>query len=133
MYDGLQSTLRTNWFYWGELRSGVYAERGTAYDRNLLYNGLNSQSGSSSWSDLYKTIYRANAAIKHIPTSPIGSSVSAPYLGQAYAMRALMYFYAIRVWGGVPKITEPMEDVSSQERYYGRTSVEELKAFILEH
>ena len=105
MYDGLQSTLRTNWFYWGELRSGVYAERGTAYDRNLLYNGLNSQSGSSSWSDLYKTIYRANAAIKHIPTSPIGSSVSAPYLGQAYAMRALMYFYAIRVWGGVPKIT----------------------------
>lgn len=44
MYDGLQSTLRTNWFYWGELRSGVYAERGTAYDRNLLYNGLNSQS-----------------------------------------------------------------------------------------
>ena len=47
-------------------------------------------------------------------------------------MRALMYFYAIRVWGGVPKITEPMEDVSSQERYYGRTSVEELKAFILE-
>ena len=132
MYDGLQSTLRTNWFYWGELRSGVYAERGTAYDRNLLYNGLNSQSGSSSWSDLYKTIYRANAAIKHIPTSPIGSSVSAPYLGQAYAMRALMYFYAIRVWGGVPKITEPMEDVSSQERYYGRTSVEELKAFILE-
>ena len=61
MYDGLQSTLRTNWFYWGELRSGIYAERGTAYDRNLLYNGLNSQSGSSSWSDLYKTIYRANA------------------------------------------------------------------------
>ena len=131
MYDGLQSTLRTNWFYWGELRSGVYAERGTAYDRNLLYNGLNSQSGSSSWSDLYKTIYRANAAITHIPTSPVGSSVSAPYLGQAYAMRALMYFYAIRVWGGVPKITEPMEDVSSQERYYGRTSVEELKTFIL--
>lgn len=70
MYDGLQSTLRTNWFYWGELRSGVYAERGTAYDRNLLYNGLNSQSGSSSWSDLYKTIYRANAAIKHIPHQP---------------------------------------------------------------
>jgi len=131
MYDGLQSTLRTNWLYWGELRSGVYTERGTAYDRNLLYNGLNSQSSSSSWSDLYKTIYRANAAIKHIPTSPVASSVSAIYLGQAYGMRALMYFYAIRVWGGVPKITEPMEDISSQEEYYGRTSVEDLKTFIL--
>lgn len=64
MYDGLQSTLRTNWFYWGELRSGVYAERGTAYDRNLLYNGLNSQ---SAWSDLYKTIYRANALLSIFP------------------------------------------------------------------
>ena len=100
-----------------------------AYDRNLLYNGLNSQSGSSSWSDLYKTIYRANAAIKaYSPPAPIGSSVSAPYLGQAYAMRALMYFYAIRVWGGVYlKSLNPWKMFSSQERYYGRTSVEELK------
>lgn len=131
MYDGLQATLKNNWFYWGELRSGVFVERGTAYDRNLLYNGLTSTHGSSSWSNIYTTIYRANAAIQYIPDAPIGSTVSNPYLAQAHAMRALMYFYAIRIWGDVPKVTEPTEDVSAQERYYNRTSVMDLKDFIL--
>ena len=131
MYNGLQAVLKNNWFYWGELRSGVYRARGTAWDSNLLYNGLTSGSGSSNWNNVYSTIYRANAAIKHIPEMPLGSTTTNVYLGQAYAMRALMYFYAIRVWGDVPMITEPLEDVSSQERYYGRTSIMELKPFIL--
>ena len=37
MYDGLQSTLRTNWFYWGELRSGVYAKSEIADKRCFYY------------------------------------------------------------------------------------------------
>ena len=49
MYDGLQSTLKTNWFDWGELRGGTFAPRGTGWDTNLLYNGLTSTSGTSSW------------------------------------------------------------------------------------
>ena len=131
MYDGLQATLKTGWFDWGELRGGTYAPRGTGWDTNLLYNGLTSSSGSSSWKNLYATIYRANAAIKYIPESPVLETEANPYLAQAYTMRALMYFYAIRVWGAVPKITEPMEDVYSQERYYGRSSIEEIKTLML--
>ena len=132
IYDGLQATLKNNWFYWGELRSGVYKPRGTAYDTNLLYNGLSSSTGSSNWESLYSTIYRTNAAIAHIPGCPVAVTTSNNYLAQAYAMRALMYFYAIRIWGDVPKITEPMEDIANQERYYGRTSVMDLKNFILD-
>ena len=45
MYDGLQATLRTNWFDWGEVRDGAYTARGTAYDTNLLWNALTSGSG----------------------------------------------------------------------------------------
>lgn len=132
MYHGLQSTLRDGWFLWGELRGGTYAPRGTASDFNMLYNGLSSTSGSSSWSSLYATIYRANAAIKHIPECEVSATVSNPYLAQAYTMRALMYFYAIRIWGDVPMITEPMENVSTQERYYGRTSIMEIKKLMLD-
>lgn len=131
MYDGLQATLKTNWFYWGEVRSGVFRPRGTAYNSNLLYNALSSSEASAKWDDLYSTIYRANAAIRHIPGSPVATTTSNGYLAQAYAMRALMYFYAIRVWGDVPKITEPMEDTANQERYYERTSVMDMKEFIL--
>lgn len=132
MYDGLQNTLQTGWFDWGELRGGTYAPRGTAWDTNLLYNGLTSTSGSSSWSNLYATIYRANAAINHIPESPVGETVASPYLAQAYTMRALMYFYAIRVWGAVPMVTEPLESVDSQEKYYRRTPIEDIKALMLD-
>lgn len=131
MYDGLQATLRTNWLDWGEVRGGGFAPRGTSWDTNLLYNGLTSSSGSSSWKDLYATIYRANAAIKHIPACPVGETVSASYLAQAYTMRALMYFYAIRVWGEVPMVTEPLEDINAQERYYGRNSLSEIKNLML--
>lgn len=132
MYHGLQTALREGWFVWGEVRGGTFAPCGTAWDANLLYNGLTSTSGSSSWSSLYATIYRANAAIKHIPESPVSATVSNPYLAQAYTMRALMYFYAIRVWGDVPMITEPMENVSTQERYYGRTDIMEIKKLMLD-
>ena len=46
-------------------------------------------------------------------------------------MRALMYFYAIRVWGPVPMITEPLENVSTQELYYGRTPISDIKTMML--
>lgn len=132
MYDGLQSTLRTNWFDWGELRGGTYIERGTSFDANLLYNGLTSNAKTSSWETLYATIYRANAIIKHAPTMPVDDKVRNPYLAQAYTMRALMYFYAIRVWGDVPKVTEPYEDVTTQEKYYPRTSILDIKELMLD-
>lgn len=131
MYDGLQNTLQTGWFDWGELRGGTFAPRGTGWDTNLLYNGLTSTSGSSSWKNLYATIYRANAGIKYIPEVPVVETVAAPYLAQAYAMRALMYFYAIRVWGDVPMITEPLEDSETQERYYGRASIQDIKTLMM--
>lgn len=131
IYDGLQSTLRMNWFYWGEIRGGCFAPRGTSWDTNLLYNGLTSTSGSADWSSLYSTIYRANSAIRHIPNSPVGETVAADYLAQAYTMRALMYFYAIRVWGNVPIITEPMEDILNQEKYYSRSDIQDVKQLML--
>ena len=50
------------------------------------------------------------------------------YLGQAYAMRALGYFYALRVWGDVPLFTEPIE-TEEQDLYHPRTDAQ----YILEN
>lgn len=132
MYYGMQTTLRENWFKWGEVRSGVFAPTGTSPDKSIMYNGLTSLHATTSWSDLYATIYRANAGIKHIPETNLGPTIINPYLGQAHTMRALMYFYAIRVWGDVPKVTEPYEDNATQTKFTGRTSVKEIMALILE-
>ncbi len=133
MYDGLQLTLGRNYFLWGEVRSDNQQVAGTGTAQlQFLTNTLNASMTESNWNNLYRTISSANFAIKYIPTIP---DVSAPQiavqLGQAYAMRALMYFYAIRVWGPVPLITEPYEALDGQVKFNDRSSVDLVKAQIL--
>ncbi|MBE8719444.1 RagB/SusD family nutrient uptake outer membrane protein [Sphingobacterium pedocola] len=69
---------------------------------------------SSTWVDIYKTINRANNVIKALRNyegDRIPTSVKDNVLGQAYAIRGLAYFDLVRVWGGVPLVTEPTEKV----------------------
>ena len=78
-------------------------------------------------------INQANLAIKYLPDIDMPSIAERDdYLGQAYAMRALGYFYAVRVWGDVPLFTEPNEKYS-EDIYQGRTDKNEiLQKVILE-
>jgi len=66
----------------------------------------------TNWATLYKVISNTNFAIQNIPNSNITDLVlKNDYLAQAYAMRALCYFYAVRVWGDVPVYLEPVDNV----------------------
>ncbi|HAR37593.1 MAG TPA: RagB/SusD family nutrient uptake outer membrane protein, partial [Porphyromonadaceae bacterium] len=90
-------------------------------------NAMESTMGETSWQDLYTTINLCNIAIKRYPTIPqVLESETNPYLGQAYGIRALMYFYGIRVWGRVPLIIEPWEGDLTQISV-PRNSIEEVK------
>jgi len=133
MYDGMQKTLGNNFYIWGEVRGDNEQLCGTGTGQlNFLSNTLNSSMGEVNWSNLYRTISSANFAIKYIPTIPgVAAPQIASQLGQAYAMRALMYFYAVRVWGPVPLITEPYEGLDGQEKIYNRSDVTKVKAQIL--
>jgi len=128
MYDGMQKTLSFSYLEWGECRSDNLENAGTGLTQvKLLNNGITSDMSQCDWSALYKVISSANFAIKYIPLTPnVDPLVLKKYLGQAYAMRAYMYFYAIRVWGAVPLITAPYEG-GSQKQYYARTSVDSVK------
>ncbi len=69
---------------------------------------------SVTWIGIYRAINRANNVIKALENyegDKISAAVKDNILGQAYAIRALSYFDLIRVWGGVPLITEPTEKV----------------------
>jgi hypothetical protein len=116
IYVNFRNTMRSNFFRWGELRADNFESKyGTADEPDMLArNQLTSSMASTLWTDLYATINAANAAIAHIHEADVpDESEKNDFIGQAYAMRALSYFYAVRVWGDVPVYLEPTENYST--------------------
>ena len=69
---------------------------------------------AGTWNGIYQSVNRANHVIKALTSEgveAIPDAVKNNVLGQAYAIRALNYFDLVRVWGGVPLLTEPTENV----------------------
>jgi len=108
IYDAAQTAFKLNFAYWGEGRADNVKTAQTGDCSLLLQNNLGSSLSSAYWGDLYSIINRANYAIKYIPdVYAAGDANGDQLIGQAKALRALAYFYLVRVWGDVPLITEP--------------------------
>lgn len=125
MYDAIQTTLETNYFYWGDYRSDAVERNRNNGDLNLFYNTLSPTHATSNWNNIYKVILSANISIKYLPSLNSGDAASKSYmLAEALTVRAWMYFYAVRVWGRVPLITEPYENKEGQQLYYPRADLD---------
>lgn len=128
IYASFRTALRTNWFCWGEMRSDnfvLYQELPSEYGK-LILNQMTTDLPSTNWTTLYKVISNTNFAIRHIPDADItDQTLKNDYLAQAYAMRALCYFYAVRVWGAVPVYLEPVDNIANAV-VKGRTPREEV-------
>jgi tetratricopeptide (TPR) repeat protein len=109
--------------YWGEGRSdnfesGQYAN---SVIRELSQNTLTSGNSVSNWEGFYRTIGRANIAIQNIPKAASKDVRITPilrdnFLAQSYAMRALSYFYIVRLWGDAPIWTEVYDDYTKDSK-----------------
>ncbi|WP_119080596.1 RagB/SusD family nutrient uptake outer membrane protein [Chitinophaga alhagiae] len=136
IYNQLQNVLRTNWFDWGEVRSDNMTVAGTGNAQTkLLNNALTANdsdiNGITRWTDLYTGISLCNFGIRYFPemiteNRDQGQALYKDYLGQCYALRALLYFYGLRVWGKMPMLLEPVEDLS-QEVQYPRSDIAVVK------
>ncbi|MGD9557828.1 MAG: RagB/SusD family nutrient uptake outer membrane protein [Mangrovibacterium sp.] len=108
IYDAAQSVFRINFAYWGEGRADNVQTAQSGEGLSLIQNNLDESVASADWTTLYTMISRANYAIKYIPgVYKEGDNAGNQLVGQARALRALAYFYLVRVWGDVPLITEP--------------------------
>ena len=109
---------------------GQYAYIGFA--QQLQLNAVNSNSILNDyWSQMYRTISRANNAIKYIPTTEgLGDAQVNRLLGEARFFRAWAYFTLVRHFGDVPLIVEPYE--STADIYRARNSSEEVYGLIVE-
>lgn len=83
-----------------------------------------------NWSAYYKAVSAANIVIRHTGEMPVeefgGNSTEAArlknsYLGEAYFLRALAYFYMVRIWGDLPIYKEGIESASDLVNENGET------------
>ena len=60
------------------------------------------------WAAFYKAIFTANNMLELIASNDqLGTDVTDKYVGEAKFIRAMMYFYIVRLWGDAPAITNP--------------------------
>jgi hypothetical protein len=81
------------------------------------------------WQSTYVLIARTNSILARIEASSISDNLKKQYTGEASALRALAYFNAVRLWGGVPLVTQPVSDIDASYKV-GRSSVQEVYAQI---
>lgn len=124
IYDAAQSVFKINFAYWGEGRADNVQTAQTGEGLTLIQNTLSESASSADWTALYTMISRANYAIKYIPNVYAEGDVTGNQLiGQAKALRALAYFYLVRVWGDVPLVTEPYTSIA-QDIFISKTDKE---------
>lgn len=100
--------------------------------QQLTLNAIN-MSGylGGFWRDMYLGISRANNAIKYIPTTPgLSEQEANKLLAEARFFRAMNYYYLVRIFGGVPLVTEPYENL--ENLYVERSPVANVYALIVE-
>lgn len=92
--------------------------------RNLTLNSR-SRYIEKWWADCYAGIAKANLAIKKIPEfTGVDEATRSRLLGESYFMRALYYFYLVRIFGDLPKIMELQSELN--ELQISRSPVKEI-------
>ncbi|MDD3969021.1 MAG: RagB/SusD family nutrient uptake outer membrane protein [Proteiniphilum sp.] len=87
--------------------------------QNLTPNiSLNTADWGTMWANMWLVITGSNAIISGtpIPTDPVEAASYKSVLGEAYFMRALSYFYLVRLYGDVPMVLTPEDAMQQQPR-----------------
>ena len=105
----LNNSLVTNLFLWGELRADMIMPTPvTSIEEVNVTNGeIVPTNPLARWGTLYTTINYCNTIIEFGPTvmesdKTLTQTQLNAYLAEARGLRALMYFYLLRIWGEVP-------------------------------
>jgi hypothetical protein len=97
------------------LNKGVTNTTYITYYRNALTQTSSSISGSEHWNSLYNLVFRTNAAIEGLNSSSgLTPAVKKQLLGEAYFLRAFLYFYLTNEFGDVPLVTSTDPQVNSR-------------------
>jgi hypothetical protein len=85
---------------------------------------------SSMWNNAYNGIGAANLVLARVPAVSMDETQKKALLGQAYFIRAFLYYHLVRLYGDVPLITTPI-DGTSPDLYPTRTAQAEVYNLII--
>jgi hypothetical protein len=85
---------------------------------------------SSMWNNAYNGIGAANLVLARVPSVSMDETQKKALLGQAYFMRAFLYYHLVRLYGDVPLITTPI-DATSPDLYPTRKPQAEVYNLII--
>lgn len=134
IYLGVEQTNHFYEFWYGDILSDDARIGTQPGDRAWLqpleeWRLLSSDGASKSmWMANYKGLFRINMAILRLPDAEVSSDLKERLLGEAYFLRGYIYFYMVRVFGGVPLFTEPVKP--SEYKTTDRASISEVYKLI---
>lgn len=99
-------------------------------ERPLLwrYNIAPSNTFANQWGTLFNAVNKSNTVIARLPAIQMDENVKKRYIAEAKFLRALNYFHLVRLYGGVPLITQ--ETTSLENLQVPRATVDEIYALI---
>jgi len=122
-YSSLQNLYGFDWVMWTDLLTDDVEHTGTfgSFADGDLHNFRpNMGVIDGIWTTHYTGIDRVNRIIQKVSSIEGMDQADADHiLGQAYAIRGLLYFNLVRVWGGVPLVLTPppsLEEASQVSR-----------------
>lgn len=131
--NGMYYQLQGYDYYGGRMRlllwphSGKYFSRQSAnLDANKLDITNNNVNSSSLWAGMYQTINQINKVILHVEGSGLKNENTS--VGQAYFLRAVVYFDLVRMFEEVPMRIEP---TTKDNINIAKSTKEELYNFII--
>ncbi len=109
---------------WGK---GTTVRCATTDMLDVLHTLLLGGTSSVSWTNLYTCIDQCNSVIKYAPSVEMSDETRSYCLGNAYFVRAYVYYWIARVWGDAPVILTPTES-TGREIYPSRSPRAEVYA-----
>jgi hypothetical protein len=85
--------------------------------------------GGGAWGGLYQMVTRANLVTERVPGIAMDETAKAQIVGEAKFLRALGYFYLVRLYGDVPLVTSSEQQAASAAA--GRTPQADVFAQII--
>lgn len=131
-------------FLFGEARGGTQrtgsGTQGVSYDYSSPIKDNNFtyyNTGVSNWAKFYPKILNINEFIYEVENNCdfLDTAVRNYYLGQAYGVRAYLYFHLYRTFGGVPVVKDPdvMNGITNAgDLYQARATAKQTLDFIKE-